>query len=46
MAANDLAYQMNGADIVRVHDVREMARVVRMIDAVKSAPADGKESPE
>ncbi|MGB0554469.1 MAG: dihydropteroate synthase [Alphaproteobacteria bacterium] len=37
---------MNGADIVRVHDVREMARVVRMIDAVKSAPADGKESPE
>ena len=37
---------MNGADIVRVHDVREMVRVVRMIDAVKSAPADGKESPE
>ena len=34
---------MNGADIVRVHDVREMARVVRMIDAVKAAPADGKE---
>jgi dihydropteroate synthase len=37
---------MNGADIVRVHDVREMARIVRMIDAVKAAPADGKESPE
>jgi len=26
--------------------VREMARVVRMIDAVKAAPADGKECPE
>jgi dihydropteroate synthase len=37
---------MNGADIVRVHDVREMSRIVRMIDAVKAAPADGKESPE
>jgi dihydropteroate synthase len=36
---------MNGADIVRVHDVREMARIVRMIDAVKAAPAAGKESP-
>ena len=24
----------NGADIVRVHDVREMARVARMTDAV------------
>jgi dihydropteroate synthase len=24
----------NGADVVRVHDVREMARVVRMTDAV------------
>jgi dihydropteroate synthase len=29
----------NGADIVRVHDVREMARVARMTDAiVRSAP--------
>jgi dihydropteroate synthase len=25
---------MNGADAVRVHDVRAMARVVRMCDAV------------
>jgi len=36
---------LNGADIVRVHDVREMTRIVRMIDAVKAAPADGKDSP-
>lgn len=36
---------MNGADIVRVHDVREMVRVVRMIDAIKAAPADGQDSP-
>ncbi|NOY64632.1 MAG: dihydropteroate synthase, partial [Nitrospirae bacterium] len=25
----------NGADIVRVHDVKEMARVVRVADAIK-----------
>jgi dihydropteroate synthase len=31
----------NGADIVRVHDVRAMARVARMTDAlVRSAPGD------
>jgi dihydropteroate synthase len=28
---------MNGASIVRVHDVREMARVVKMVDAVQAA---------
>lgn len=28
---------MKGADIVRVHDVKEMTRVARMIDAVKGA---------
>jgi dihydropteroate synthase len=27
----------NGADIVRVHDVREMSRVARMIDAIRAA---------
>jgi len=34
---------VNGAAIVRVHDVREMARVVRMVEAVQSAvePGDG-----
>ena len=26
----------NGADIVRVHDVKEMVRVVRVVDAIKS----------
>ena len=25
----------NGADVVRVHDVREMVRVVRMVDAIR-----------
>ena len=30
-----------GADIVRVHDVEAMARVVRMTDAILRAPADG-----
>ena len=33
---------MNGADIVRVHDVLPMIRVVRMLDAIKNAPAEGK----
>jgi dihydropteroate synthase len=28
----------NGADIVRVHDVREMARVARMTDAIVRTP--------
>jgi dihydropteroate synthase len=27
----------NGADIVRIHDVREMSRVVRMVDAIMAA---------
>jgi dihydropteroate synthase len=27
----------NGADIVRVHDVREMSRVARMVDAIMAA---------
>jgi dihydropteroate synthase len=27
----------NGANVVRVHDVREMARVVRVVDAIRSA---------
>ncbi len=33
----------NGASVVRVHDVREMARVVRMVEAVQAAtePATG-----
>lgn len=30
-----------GADIVRVHDVRTMARIVRMAEAIVRAPADG-----
>jgi dihydropteroate synthase len=34
----------NGASVVRVHDVREMARVVRMVEAVQAAvePGDGR----
>ncbi len=28
----------NGANIVRVHDVKEMARVVRIVDAIKQVP--------
>jgi len=34
---------LNGASIVRVHEVREMARVVRMVEAVQAAvePANG-----
>jgi dihydropteroate synthase len=28
----------NGAHIVRVHDVPEMVRVVRMVDAIRMAP--------
>jgi len=31
----------NGASIVRVHDVREMARVVRMVEAVQAATEPG-----
>jgi dihydropteroate synthase len=27
-----------GANVVRVHDVDEMVRVVRMIDAIRAAP--------
>ncbi|MBM4135877.1 MAG: dihydropteroate synthase [Nitrospira sp.] len=27
---------MNGANIIRVHDVKEMARVVKVVDAIKS----------
>src|SRR3972149_5093177 len=34
-AATVAAAILKGADIVRVHDVREMARVVRMTDAIK-----------
>jgi dihydropteroate synthase len=30
-----------GADIVRVHDVKEMAQVCRMADAVIRTPAEG-----
>lgn len=30
-----------GADIVRVHDVKTMARIARMTDAILRAPADG-----
>jgi len=29
---------LNGANIVRVHDVKEMVRVARMADAIKNAP--------
>ena len=32
---------LNGASIVRVHDVREMARVVRMVEAVQAAVEPG-----
>lgn len=28
----------NGANIVRVHDVKEMTRVVRIVDAIKQVP--------
>ena len=34
-----------GADIVRVHDVEAMARVVRMTDAILRAPAAGAREP-
>jgi dihydropteroate synthase len=35
---------VNGTSIVRVHDVREMARVVMMVEAVQAAvePGDGR----
>jgi dihydropteroate synthase len=33
---------LNGAALVRVHDVREMARVVRMVDAVQAAAESGR----
>lgn len=32
---------IRGADIARVHDVKTMARIVRMADAIMRAPADG-----
>jgi dihydropteroate synthase len=32
---------LNGASIIRVHDVREMARVVRMVEAVQAAVEPG-----
>lgn len=35
-AAAVTACILNGADIIRVHDVREMARVARVADAIKS----------
>ena len=40
-AAAVAASAMRDADIVRVHDVKEMVRVVRVIDRLKAAPADG-----
>jgi len=40
-AATVAAGIMQGADIVRVHDVREMVRVVRVIDRLKAVPAKG-----
>ncbi len=36
-AAAVAAAVLNGAEVVRVHDVRPMARIVRMIDAIKDA---------
>ncbi|MCG8542606.1 MAG: dihydropteroate synthase [Alphaproteobacteria bacterium] len=40
-AATTAVGVMRGADIVRVHDVRTAARIVRMVEAVLRAPADG-----
>ncbi len=31
---------LNGAHIVRVHDIREMVRVARMVDAIVQAPLE------
>ena len=36
-AATVAAAVLNGANIVRVHDVKEMCRVIRMTDAIKKA---------
>ncbi|RMF40604.1 MAG: dihydropteroate synthase, partial [Anaerolineae bacterium] len=33
---------VRGADIVRVHDVRAMSRVVRMTDAILGRTMDGR----
>ena len=40
-AATVAAGILQGADIVRVHDVREMIRVVRVIDRLKVVPPNG-----
>ncbi len=40
-AATVAAGILQGADIVRVHDVREMIRVVRVIDRLKLVPPNG-----
>ncbi|MBG06954.1 MAG: dihydropteroate synthase [Rhodospirillaceae bacterium] len=40
-AATVAAGILQGADIVRVHDVREMVRVVRVIDRLKAVPSNG-----
>ena len=41
-AATVAAGIMQGADIIRVHDVREMVRVARVIDQLKVVPPSGK----
>ena len=41
-AATVAAGIMQGADIIRVHDVREMVRVARVIDRLKVVPPSGK----
>jgi dihydropteroate synthase len=35
-----------GASCVRVHDVKEMARIVKTVQAVKNAPGKGSPAPE
>ena len=40
-AATVAASIMQGADIIRVHDVREMVRVARVIDRLKVVPSNG-----
>ena len=40
-AATTAVGVMRGADIVRVHDVKTAARIVRMVEAIMRAPADG-----
>ena len=40
-AATTAVGVMRGADIVRVHDVKTAARIVRMVEAIVRAPADG-----